>query len=91
MVVINRHLITFQLHSWVNWVTPDLLTRKTWGKQNSSWKSVKSVCLVFLSTQDLLVILCASPNFPMVFLLQNFFIEIFFSFNIFPTKTSDEI
>ncbi len=43
------------------------------GQQNSSWKSVKSVCLsFFLSTQDLLVICVHHLIFPWFFCYKFF-------------------
>jgi hypothetical protein len=72
MVVIIHHLITFELHSWVKWVTPNLLTPKTWGKTHH--RSL-SVCLSFYSR--LLVICVHHLIFP-CFLATKFLLKIFF-------------
>ncbi len=81
MVVSICHLITFELDSRVKWVTPNLLNPKAWGKTHHGSLSM-SVCLSFYSR--FVGNLCASPNFAMVLLLQNFYWN--FSFKIFSTK-----
>jgi len=78
MVVSIRLLITFELHSWVKWGTPNLLTPKTWDKTHH--RSL-SVCL---SCYSRLLVICVHHLIFPCFLATKFLLKI--SFQNLPNK-----